>query len=540
MKNLRRALQLAYQSDARAFRLRIVYVLLQSLLPLANLYVLKLLIDTVEKALSGEVPGGAFVPVLAVMCGIYLLNRVVGALSGVNNDVLGQHLVDHISDLLQRQAARLDLAQFDTPAYHDTYHRAQQESAYRPLQILSDVMSLLGSAVTLVGVAVILCAASWWVLALLAVAAVPSFAVRLHKARSIYAFRRETTPAYRRSSYFSAVLTAPQFASEVRAFRLAPHFRKLFVDNRRQLVARLFGISRRLGRMDVLCAVVEAAAMLVAVGLLAGRTVAGGITVGTFVVAFEAFRRGQTNLQSFTAAVSGLYDSRLFIGNLFEYLALEPAILSPADPVPFPQHPTTVEFCDITFRYPDMQRPLLEHYNLTVRRGEVASVEGPNGSGKSTLVRLLLRLYDPQEGVVKIDGIDIRRFALDDLRRSVGVLFQDFARYNATLRENIVYGDIQRPQASVDTAAGLAAVDNVAATLPEGYDTPLGRLFERGQQPSMGQWQRIAFARALQSEAPILVLDEPAAWMDTAARAQLETAVNTLAPKKIILFIRHR
>ncbi len=538
MKNLWKALLMVRQCDPWSFRRRIFYELLQSLLPLLSLYILKLLIDSVSGQWS--VVSGQFSPLvlLLVLCLVFLFNRIVSALSSINNDVLGQRLVDHVSDLLQRQSARLDMQYYDTPDYHDTLHRAQQEASFRPLQILTNLMAVGGSMVSIVGVVAMLLTASWWVIAVMVAAAVPGFVVRLYKARRIYRFRRENTQLYRRTSYYSAILTARDFAKELRTFSLAPIFRGRFVEVRKQLVARLLSISRRLGMLDIVCAFIEAAAMFAIVWLLLREAFAGAITIGTFVMLFEAFRRGQGYLQNLVAGIAGLYDNRLFIGNLFEFMVLEPTITDPEEPVEVPKDIAEVEFRDITFRYPDMERDVLKSYSFRARRGEITRIDGHNGFGKSTLVKLLLRLYDPDAGAVLVNGVDIRRFRPQELRERIGVLFQDFARYYCTLGENVSFGGSDR-DSDVRRALMLSGADGVAEGLPQGKDTLLGRLFDGGRELSMGQWQRVALARALVTDAPVLVLDEPSAWLDHDARKHLDETLQKLKEDKIIIIITH-
>lgn len=539
MKNLWQALMMVRRCDPASFRRRLLYVLLSSLLPLANLYILKLLVDSVTDAVRGVLPATVCLPYLLAMVGVFLLNRAVAALNGINNDVLAQRLIDYMSDLVQRQAARLDMAYYDTPAYHDTLHRAQQEAGSRPVRILDNCMAVIGSLISIVGVVALLVTASWWVVVVMIVAVLPSFAVRLYKARSIYAFRRANTQLYRRTAYYGSLLTSREAAKEMRAYRLAPHFRRLFVGVRSSLVSRLLRISRRLGVADILCAVVEAAAMLLVVWLLVRQAVTAAITLGSFVMLFEAFRRGQGYLSALVAGIAGLYDNRLFISNLFEFLGLEPTVLSPEKPEPMPEQIESIEFRDVTFRYPDMEHDVLQHFNLTARVGEMTRIEGRNGYGKSTLVKLLLRFYDPQEGAVLINGTDLRRFNLEELRRHIGVLFQDFLRFNCTAADNIAFGDIDHPEATAEAAARMAGADSIIEHLPQGYDTQLGRMFDGGAELSMGQWQRVATARALQSDAPILLLDEPLAWLDTDSRRHLLDTLDTLSRNKIVIMITH-
>lgn len=539
MKNLWKALLMVHRCNPRSFWLRMLYVLLQSVLPLINLYLLKLLIDQVSLAVTsaGALPlaDSHVLHYLLAMCAVFLLNRIVLALNAVNNDVLGQRLIDHVSDLLQRQSSRLDMQYYDNPTYHDTLHRAQQEASYRPLQILNNIMAFGGSLLSIIGVLAMLAAASWWIILVMIVAVLPGFAVRLYKARKVYRFRRENTQLYRRTSYFGALLTARDFAKEIRSFRLAHLFRSRFVDARRQLVGRLLTISRRLGVLDVLCGIIEAVAMFAVVFLLISQAYLGAITLGTFVMLFEAFRRGQGYLSSLVAAVAGLYDNRLFISNLFEFLSLQPTILPPDTPEPLPDEITEIEFRDVTFRYPDMQHDVLSHFSLTARKGQITHIDGRNGFGKSTLIKLLLRLYDPQGGSVLVNGIDIRHFHPDELRSRMGVLFQDFVRYNLTVSDNVMPGTSQPHH----DALRLAGADTIVDRLPQKENTMLGRLFDGGAELSMGQWQRIALARALATDAPILLLDEPSAWLDGNARHHLQETLRGLEPRKIILLVTH-
>lgn len=544
---LLKALNMIRQCHRRSFWLRVLYVVLQSLLPLVNLYILKLLVDTVTT------PGVTSVAIfnfhlstlnlVVLFCGIFLLNRILSILSTLNNDILSQRLTDYVSDRMQRQSARLDMAYFDNPAYHDTYHRAQQEASFRPLQVLGSFTGLFGSLLSITGIVALLATASWWIILVMVVAVLPSFVVRIVKSRKIYAFRRDNTQTYRRTAYYSALLGGRDFAKEIRTFGLAPYFRRRFVETRRRLVAQMLRISRRLALYDTLCAVVETAALFFVTLFLILSTSSGAITIGSFVMLFEAFRRGQSHLSSLVGSINGLYDNRLFVANLFEFLELEPHIVSPSDPVPFPDTVHTVEFRDITFRYPDMERDLLSHYSLTARAGDVTRIEGENGFGKTTLVKLLLRLYDPDSGSVLVNGIDIRRFDLRDLRRGIGVIFQDYVRYYCTVAENIAFGDIaagEPSESALKHAAVAAGADTFIDRLPQGYDTPLGRLFEGGQELSMGQWQRVALARQLYGNAPVLVFDEPTAWLDIPTRERFYQTLQQLqAENKVILLIKH-
>lgn len=527
----------------RSFYWRIFYVVVLSVLPLMNLYILKYLVDSVTTGVT-PVWNGIELNVyllLGVFCIIFLLNRLVSVCNGVNNDVMNQRLQDYVSDIMQRQSAALDMAYFDNPEYHDTYHRAQQESSFRPLRVLNEFMGLFGSLISISIIISMLSTASPWIIVVMVVAVVPSFIVRIVKARKIYEFRRNNTQNYRRTSYYTALLGRRDYAKEMRTFGLTPYFRQRFVEIRKILVKNLLSISRRLGVYDSICALAETAALFFVTLFLIASATSGSITVGTFVILFEAFRRGQTQLNGLVGSISGLYDNRLFVGNLFEFLDLKPSIVNGPDPLPFPEKVEKVEFRDITFRYPKMERDVLSHFSLTATAGEVTQIEGENGFGKTTLLKLLLRLYDTDSGAVLVNGVDVRKYDLKGLRHGIGAIFQDYVRFFCTAEENIAFGDVEHyDHERVRYAAHLAGADRIIERLPKGYDTPLGRMFDGGEELSMGQWQRVALARQLYGNAPVLIFDEPTAWMDVPSRERFYDTLEMLKQQgKVIILIKH-
>ncbi len=543
MKQLLKALDMIRRCHPSSFYWRIFYVVVLNVLPLLSLYILKYMVDAVTTGVMPELWGirWSTVSLLGLFCLLFLLNRLVGVCNGVNNDVMSQRLQDYISDIMQRQSAALDMAYFDNPEYHDTYHRAQQEASYRPLRVLSEFMALFGSIITIAFVVVMLCSASPWIIVVMVVAVIPSFVVRVIKARQIYAFRRNNTQNYRRTTYYTALLGGRDYAKEMRTFGLTPYFRDRFVRIRKVLVNNLLRISRRIGVYDSICAVAETLAMFFVVFFLLASTTSGAITVGSFVMLFEAFRRGQTGLNNLVGGVTGLYDNRLFVGNLFEFLDLKPAIVNAEDAISFPTRVESVEFRDITFRYPKMERDVLSHFSLTARAGEVTQIEGENGFGKTTLLKLLLRLYDTDQGAVLINGVDVRRYDLKGLRHGIGAIFQDYVRFYCTAEENIMFGDIGHyDRERVRQVAHLSGADKFIEKLPQGYDTMLGRMFDGGEELSMGQWQRIALARQLYGDAPVLVFDEPTAWMDVPSRDRFYETLEALQKQnKVIILIKH-
>lgn len=543
LSTIRKTMSMVYDCDRRSFWVRLVCMLLQSVLPLVNIYLLKCLVDEISMLLNddtvmfGNTDAGLF---LSLFCIVFLVNRVVGVVNGLNGDILSQKIVDYLNDRIQRQSSRLDMSYYDSPEYYDTFHRAQQEASTRPMAIFNNSVTLVGALISLVGIVAMLAGSSWSVVLVMVVSVVPSFLFRLKKAVSVYGFRRSSTQDYRKTSYYSALLGNREYAKEIRSFNLSAHFRALYVRQRRMLVAKLLRISRKMAFLDVLSAVVETVALLFVLRLLLMGTVDGAFSIGSFVMLFEAFRRGQSYLQKMVSSTSSLYDNRLFMENLTEFLDLQPRIVSPSSPLPFPQVVDRVSFENVSFAYPDADRDVLSNFNLVADKGDIVAVQGENGFGKTTLLKLLLRLYDPRDGRITVNGIDIRLFDLNELRRGVGAIFQDYVRFYCTVSDNIVFGNVDDPDmARVEEAAAMAGIKEMIDKLPDGYDTQLGRMFVNGEELSMGQWQKLALARLYYSDAPILFLDEPTAWMDAHSRQHFYKKLDVLKKNKVVILINH-
>ncbi|MBP5326481.1 MAG: ABC transporter ATP-binding protein [Bacteroidales bacterium] len=542
---MKQAFKIIWSCDPRGFISKLTLTVFVSLLPLANLYVLKVIVDTVTANIASSVPFGAMmhevVPAVALFCSVTLLSRIIGALNNYNNEVLSQRLSDYVNTIIQKQSARLDMSYYDDPTFHDTLHRAQQEASFRPVRIMENMVSLFGAVLSLAAVASMLFFASWKIVLVMVVAVVPSLCARLYKSQKVYDFRRQTTQLQRRASYYGALLTSRMYAKEIRTYGLSGYLRGRYEEIRTTLLEKLKKIARSLAVLDSLSALIEAAALAVVLLALIAPVVAGALTIGSFVMLFEAFRRGMGYLNSLVAAVGGLNENRLFVNNLTEFMAMEPAIVSPDDAVAFPERVEVLEFRDITFAYPGMRSPLLSNFSFVARRGEVAYLEGENGFGKSTLLKLALRLYDPQEGAVLINGVDIRRYNLSDLRRNVSALFQDYVNFYFTVRESVAFGDIHSADDAkrLEEALLLSGADKVVEGLSNGLDTQLGRQFVGGEELSMGQWQRVALARQLYSGSPVLLFDEPTAWMDGAARERFAETLQKLCGEHVVIVVRH-
>ncbi len=542
--NIRDSIVMMYHCDRALFISKMLITVVQSVLPLMSLYVLKLLIDFVTASIgAGELQVAGVVRYVLFFCGIFLFTRLMSLCARLVNTFFTQKLSDHISNALHMKSAELDLSYYDNSAYHDTFHRAQQEASFRPIQILNCFTSITGSFISLAGTVVILSSFSWAVIIIMLFACLPDFLVRLYKSRKIYTWNKDHTELFRMANYTSALLTNRNSAKEIRIFSLADHLRGKFNGLRKEIRQQIIKINMRLTVLDVTAVIFEATALFFIVLMLINGTIAGAITIGGFVMLFEAFRKGQSYVESAIGGITGLYDNKLFLRNLFEFLKLTPKIFSPEKPVSFPEKITSgIEFRNVSFSYPDSYKQVLKDFSLSAKPGIITHLEGENGFGKTTLIKLLFRLYDCDEGEILIDGTNIKEFDLKELRSNISAVLQDFMQYNLSVKENISFGDIDRrcTEAEVSKAAGMSTAADFIEKFPKGYDTNLGRYFAESEDLSMGQWQRIALARAFYSKAPILVLDEPTSWMDKKSTEIFYNTIEELQKDRIIILVTHK
>ena len=540
--NIVQATRFVYQSDKRLFMIRLVVILLQSILPLVSLFVLKLLVDTVTGTVAGKGAVSDIWLYAGAFCGVFLFTRLFTIITLVSDDILAEKLIDFISNLLHKKSTELDLAYYDNAEYYDTFHRAQQEAGYRPIQILDNLTGILQNSLSLVGIVVLLFTFSWLGIVIMFVAGLPSLGVKLVRSKVMFDWRKKNTHLFRKANYFSMLMTNRTYTKEVRIFNLSGHFQEQFSNLRTQLVKQIKSIVTKRAKYDLISVVFEAAALLAIIYLLSTKAFSGAITLGSFVMFFEAFRRGQGFVQALVKNVSLLYENKLFLTNLFEFLDLEPQIKSVSEPIPFPkQIKQGIRFENISFKYPGSEKWVLHNYNLTATPGEVTTIDGENGAGKTTLIKLLCRLYECTKGRITIEDIDIRQFDVEELRKNISILFQDFSQYDLTAGENISLGNIYGTQdkQKVQQAATLGCAAPVIDQLPDAYATLLGKYFEKGEELSMGQWQRMALARAIYKDAPMLVLDEPSSWMDAIATNSIKQNLSQLSKGRIVLLISH-
>jgi ATP-binding cassette subfamily B protein len=542
---LRRTLAMIWRAAAALSTTRVLLLVVQGILPLVALYLMKLIVDAVQAAArTGDASAfGRIAWLIAFAGGVALATAALRSINTLVSEAQTFVVSDYLHGVLHEKSSQMDLQYYEQAEYYDRLHRAQQQSSFRTTRIVNSLASVLQSGVSLVGVAGLLLAFNPLLGTILFVAVIPGAYVRVKHSRTAFQWERRRTPAEREARYFDVMLTDNAHAKEVRIFHLGP----LFIERYREVRNRIRGERMRLIRDRTLGDLGGQVAAIIAVfaafAYIALRAVRGTITLGDMVMYFGAFQRAQDFFRDMLGGITTLYEDNLFLTNFYEFLDLEPKVLTPGQPRTFPRPLRQgIEFRGVTFRYPTSGVEVLRGVDLIVRPGEHVALVGPNGSGKTTLVKLLCRLYDPTEGAITIDGIDLRELDPAELRRQISIIFQDYARFNLTARENIAFGDAwSRPSHQrVQSAAEHAGADDVIARLKQGYDSVLGHLFLDGVELSIGEWQKVALARAFMRESSIIVFDEPTSALDARAEYEVFEKLHRLAEGRAALMISHR
>ncbi|MFA4965264.1 MAG: ABC transporter ATP-binding protein [Thermoleophilia bacterium] len=544
--HLGRTLRLVWSIAPGWTAVTIALAVVQGVLPLAGLYMIRLIVDAVSEGLSAVDKDAAFQHVawFILIAGLIGISSALArSVSTLVSEAQGQVVTDHISDLIHSQSIAVDLEYYENSRYYDVLHRAQQEAPYRPTKIVNDLVMVGQSGITLIGVIGILFAIHWSVGLIIVAAAVPSAYVRLRYSQRLYKWETERTGAERRSWYLHWLLTDGNHAKEVRLFELGETFRARYHELRRVLRRERLSITARRSLADLASQAVATLAVFGTFAYIAWRTIQGAISLGSMMMYYTAFNTGLSALQSVMGGVAGLYEDNLFLTYYHDFMALEPKVVDPPDPRPLPRPMRDgVVFESVTFNYPDTTRTALADVDLHVRPGEVTALVGANGSGKTTIVKLLCRLYDPQHGRVTLDGVDLRELSVTELRRGISVIFQDFAKYQLSARQNIWVGNVARPEddPAIEEAARAAGADAVIGELGRGYDSMLGKWFEEGEELSIGEWQKVALARAFVRDAEILVFDEPTSALDPVSEWHAFEHIRALARGRAVILISHR
>lgn len=521
--------------------------IIAGVLPAAVAYVGQLIVDGVVTAISA-VAAGQPAPYENVLIYVALEGVIVAAIAGAQRGIsvcqslLRALLGQRVNVMILEKALTLQLEHFEDSEFYDKLIRARREASTRPLSLINRTFGLAQNTISLFSYAVLLVQFSPWAVLILALAGLPAFVAEAKFSGDAFRLFRWRSPETRMQMYLEMVLAREDHAKEVKLFQLGP----LLLQRYRDIFRRLFKEDRALTlRRDFWgfwLGLVGTVTFYGAYAWIVMTTIRGEITLGEMTMYLLLFKQGQTAVAAILAAISGMYEDNLYLSNLYEYLEQEVPVRS-GTAYSGPAPGDGIRFDRVSFDYPGAERPALREIELEIKPGQSLALVGENGSGKTTLIKLLTRLYDPTEGRILLDGLDLKEWDPEALRRRVGVIFQDFMRYQMLVGENVGIGDVEYFED--DERWRDAATKGMAAPfidqMPDGYRTQLGRWFKNGRELSGGQWQKVALSRAfMRSKADILVLDEPTAAMDAAAEADVFEHFRQLTREKIAILISHR
>jgi len=541
------AIGIVWSASAALTVVMAVTTLIAGILPAAIASVGGLFVDAVANAIqqTGEAAAQARNDVLfyvLVEAGLVVIITGAQKLNTVCQSILRVLLGNKINVMILEKALTLELAHFEDAEYYDKLIRARREASSRPLSLVIKTFDLLRDMVQLITIGIWLFQFSPYAVLLLGLAGIPAFVVEAKFSGEAFRIQRRRSPERRMQFYLEMVLTREDGVKEVKLLQLGKLFLQRYTGIFRSIYKEDRNLVLRRGFWGYLLGLLASAAFYFAYGWVGFAAIAGAITIGQMTMYIAQFRLGQNAVTNSLTAVNGMYEDNLYLSNLTEYLEHEVPELT-GDKTLGPDPDDGIRFENVSFYYPGAVTPALRNVSLHIKPGESLAIVGENGSGKTTLIKLLSRLYQPTAGAIYLEGLNLKEWDIDALRRKIGVIFQDFARYQMIVGENIGIGDVTDIEETerIEEAARKGMADEFVKDLPQAYDTQLGTWFKDGKELSGGQWQKIALSRAfMRSKADILILDEPTAAIDARAEAEIFAHFRDLTASRISIIISHR
>ena len=530
---------------------------LQGVIPVILTFVSKYLLNSLQtlhgtgtgtdEFLKIRFSGDSILFLLIAMAALGILNTVIHQVSGAITKIASERVTMQVRVRIMEKARETDIAAFDQPAFYEKLENANREAGHRPLQIIQSIFSIISMSITLVSFIVVLITAPgmWWSALVIIAVSIPSAIISLTFRTKNFYYMRFRSKERRQMNYYSNTMVNKDMAKELRIYGLGD----VMIERFKSIFEVYFKGLRKLiineSSWHIAIAFISTVTHGFFFTMLAFMVFMGKILIGDyslFVGAITSIGNSVGNLISTSASV---YEGTLFIDNLMSFMNEEPTVVPNVEEPERVRYgePHSIEFCNVSFAYPGADHPVLQNINLKFKPGETVVLVGLNGAGKTTLIKLLTRLYDPTEGYILLDGKDLRSYSVEDVYKTFGIIFQDFGKYAFTVAENIKFGDVSREATADDVqrAAALGDADDFISRLPDGYDTPLMRHFEEnGTELSIGQWQKLAIARAFYSDHDILILDEPTASLDPIAEQEIYTQFDMLRENKTSIFVSHR
>jgi len=540
--DLAATLVLVWDSSRSQTLLILLTSIVQAFIPAASLWVSKLLLDDVALAVQGRLAGGfpTLAGLLALQVSIGVVGTLLSTLQGSARELLGDTLQNRIQRKILEKAAGLELTHYENPKTYDAMLNANREVGTRPLGLFTQILSLGQAVITLLSIGTLLSRLGWAVMPLVLLATVPGVWVSTRYGFENYRMVRRRAPEARMQNYMANVLMTDTAVKEVRMFSFEDYVLGRWQDLYAKFRAQLVPLVHKRGAWGLATSLFSALLIALATLQVLARAAAGRISVGDFALFVQGIAQVQAQFSTLLTGFSGIYQNLLYMRNLFEFLELPARDLNAGEEWQGPIQ--DIEFQNVSFRYPGAKADVLHGVSFRIRRGESLALVGENGAGKTTVVKLLTRLYEPSGGRILLNGLDAARFSPRSVQQQMSVIFQDYAQYELSVRENLALSQIeeQSDEKKLGTAAARSRADEVLAELPQGFDTQLGRYYDFGRKLSGGQWQRLALGRLYFRDASVLVFDEPTAALDAQAEFEVIESLRQQAEGRITVIISHR
>ena len=538
--------RLLWATSARLTLLMSALTVVSALVPAAVTWVIKLMFDAVAIAIAAG-GGEEQIREIVVLVVAFLVVTLVGFLLRYSlvatRSVLGDLFSNRTNLMILEKSETLDISYFENAAFYDRLENAQREAREGPMQIVSESFAIVQNAITLISMVVLLLRFEWWVFVVVLITTLPGLVVEIKYSRERFRLQTWRSPTVRRLSYYRWLITNDDYIKELRIFDLG----RFLIDLYRRTFDRFFrentSLTVRSNVAGFVLQAVGAVGSAAIFGYVAVLTILQRVSLGDLVLYVQAYQQTVNATTQLLQSITSMYERGLFVNNFFEFLEFEPLVPVSATGRRLPRPITKgIVFDDVHFTYPDTDAPVLAGVSFQISPGRAVALVGANGAGKTTLVKLLSRFYEPTAGRILIDGVDLREYDAQDLRSQIGVVFQDYGTYQETASVNIGYGSLEHlnDAARIELAAQEGGADDLIKSLPNGYQTQLGRWFVGGTNLSQGEWQKVALARGFMRDAQVLVLDEPTSSLDVQSEHAVFQRFRQLARGRMAILISHR
>ena len=541
-KNLLKTLALIFSLSRFWTILTIALMFLETSSFFYSLYCFKLLINILTQnhsLINKHVVILQLIKIIVVAAGYIIIKSLCSYISELN----AIKLSEKIDTIIHDKAITLDLEFYENPNYFDTLKRAYEEANNRPIAILNNLIEIVRNSLTAIGFLSVIIAVNWVLIPIIVLMIIPTYFVKIYTNKMVYNWYIKRTPLERSAGYLRSIITGDFFAKELRVFGFGNKINQMFFDIKRNINQEQTNIKRKSLLAETIVGIISTIGFVGCIGFIAFQIVEGKNTVGDIALLLLSLLQTFSIMQTLSSNISQLFQNNLFISSIFEFLELKPKIKSPENATTSDEiSSTNLTVTNLCFTYPNTDKQVLKNINLHIPRGKIIAIVGLNGSGKSTLIKLLTRLYDPDEGIICLEKTNIKDFNIEEYKKQMSVVFQDFGKYNFTAGENIHLGNSASEYniIKIEKASEYAGSDSYINEFPEKYNTMMGKLFENGHEVSIGQWQKLAIARAIYRQSKILILDEATSAIDSLAENELIDKLSDDIESRSVILISHR